>query len=227
MVAHAHGPFGAGIRALYGALGTPLPLPANLSAYQLRQWGVTGDPDANGTLRVRASILNTAAQLQPYPLLRVNLADRFGKSIGRRDFEPPNIWASRLRACSRPANASTRPWTFWIRARMRKGSRSTCACAAPIKESLRQSDAARSPSNDRQDRPLQRIALQRAARAHGRRDRPPRFAFCAAASARDLRRRKCSPPMCACGTRRNRAGAWTTRASPARAWCRSPATIRP
>jgi predicted Zn finger-like uncharacterized protein len=87
MVGHAHGPFGAGIRAMYGALGAPLPLPANLSAYQLRQWGVTGDPDAHGTLRVRASILNTAAQLQPYPLLRVNLADRFGKSIGRRDFE--------------------------------------------------------------------------------------------------------------------------------------------
>jgi predicted Zn finger-like uncharacterized protein len=88
LVAHAHGPFGAVIRTLYGALGSPLPQPANLSAYQLRQWGVTGDPDANGTLRVRASMLNTAAQLQPYPLLRVTLADRFGKSIGRRDFEP-------------------------------------------------------------------------------------------------------------------------------------------
>jgi hypothetical protein len=87
-VAHTHGPFGAGVRALYGALGTPLPAPANLSAYQLRQWGVTGDPDANGTLRVRASILNTAAQLQPYPLLRVTLADRFGKGIGAREFEP-------------------------------------------------------------------------------------------------------------------------------------------
>ncbi len=86
--AHAHGPLGAVVRALYGALGAPLPAPANLSAYQLRQWGVTGDPDANGTLRVRASILNTAAQLQPYPLLRVTLADRFGKNIGRRDFEP-------------------------------------------------------------------------------------------------------------------------------------------
>lgn len=87
MVAHAQGPFGGGIRALYGMFGNPLPVPANLSSYQLRQWGVTGDPDASGTLRVRASILNTAAQLQPYPLLRVNLADRFGKSIGRRDFE--------------------------------------------------------------------------------------------------------------------------------------------
>jgi len=84
----AHGPFGAGMRALYGAMGAPLTAPANLSAYQLRQWGVTGDPDANGTLKVRASILNTAAQLQPYPLLRVTLADRFGKGIGARDFEP-------------------------------------------------------------------------------------------------------------------------------------------
>jgi predicted Zn finger-like uncharacterized protein len=87
-VSHAHGPFAAVVRVLYGAMGVPLPQPANLSAYQLRQWGVTGDPDANGTLRLRASILNTAAQLQPYPLLRVTLADRFGKSIGTRDFEP-------------------------------------------------------------------------------------------------------------------------------------------
>jgi hypothetical protein len=73
---------------MYGAMGSPLPLPSNLSAYQLRQWGVTGDPQANGILRLRASILNAAPQLQPYPLLRVTLADRFGKSIGRRDFEP-------------------------------------------------------------------------------------------------------------------------------------------
>jgi predicted Zn finger-like uncharacterized protein len=75
-------------RTLFGLLGSPVPAPANLSAYQLRQWGVTGDPDANGTLRLRASILNAAAQLQPYPLLRVTLADRFGKKIGARDFEP-------------------------------------------------------------------------------------------------------------------------------------------
>jgi predicted Zn finger-like uncharacterized protein len=75
-------------RILHGLLGAPASAPANLSAYQLRQWGVTGDPDANGTLRLRASIMNTAAQLQPYPLLRVTLADRFGKKIGARDFEP-------------------------------------------------------------------------------------------------------------------------------------------
>jgi hypothetical protein len=56
--------------------------------YQLRQWGVTGDPGAKGTLRVRASIMNTAAQLQPYPLLHVMLVNRFGGRIGARAFEP-------------------------------------------------------------------------------------------------------------------------------------------
>jgi predicted Zn finger-like uncharacterized protein len=61
---------------------------AKLSAYQLRQWGVTGDPGAKGTLRVRASIMNTAAHLQPYPLLRVTLANRFGTRVAEREFEP-------------------------------------------------------------------------------------------------------------------------------------------
>ncbi len=84
----AHAPLGGSLRALYSQIGAPVAPPANLSAYQLRQWGVTGDPAADGTLRVRASILNTAAQLEPYPLLRVTLANRFGGTIGTRDFEP-------------------------------------------------------------------------------------------------------------------------------------------
>jgi hypothetical protein len=84
----AHAPLRGLLHGAYAALGVALPAPTNLSAYQTRQWGVTGDPGANGTLRVRASILNTAAQLQPYPLLRVTLANRFGTRIGARDFEP-------------------------------------------------------------------------------------------------------------------------------------------
>jgi len=90
----AHGPFGAALRALYAGLGSSVAAPPNLAAYQLRQWGVTGDPGANGTLRVRASILNAAAEPAPYPLLRVTLANRFGKRIGARDFEPAEYLAS-------------------------------------------------------------------------------------------------------------------------------------
>jgi hypothetical protein len=84
----AHGPLRGPLQGLYAVLGVKVQPPVNLSAYQLRQWGVTGDPNAAGTLRVRASILNTSAQLQPYPLLRVALANRFGTRIGTRDFEP-------------------------------------------------------------------------------------------------------------------------------------------
>jgi predicted Zn finger-like uncharacterized protein len=84
----AHGPFAGLLRALYAGAGAPVPSSANLAAYQLRQWGVSGDPAADGTLRVRASILNGAAQLELFPLLRVTLANRFGTSIGARDFEP-------------------------------------------------------------------------------------------------------------------------------------------
>jgi len=83
-----HGPLRGALQTLYAALGVKVQPPVNLSAYQLRQWGVTGDPTAAGTLRLRASILNTSALLQPYPLLRVTLANRFGTHVGARDFEP-------------------------------------------------------------------------------------------------------------------------------------------
>jgi predicted Zn finger-like uncharacterized protein len=83
-----HGPLGPLLRSWYSTMGSPVAAPASLAAYQLRQWGVTGDPGADGTLKVRASILNNTAQLVPYPLLRVTLANRYGGRVGARDFEP-------------------------------------------------------------------------------------------------------------------------------------------
>jgi len=80
--------FGSALRDLYASLGNPLPEPVNLTVYQLRQWGVSGDPSASSTLRVRASILNTTAEFQSFPLLRVTLTNRYGNRIGSRDFEP-------------------------------------------------------------------------------------------------------------------------------------------
>ena len=105
----AREPFGDHLRAAYAKLGYPLPVTLILSAYQLRQWGVTGDPSAGGTLRVRASILNVAATRKPYPLLRVTLADRFGNRIGSRDFEPGEYLAkapARLMAPGERADAT-------------------------------------------------------------------------------------------------------------------------
>jgi predicted Zn finger-like uncharacterized protein len=84
----AHGPLAPALRFLYSSIGAPLHSAPNFAVYQLRQWGVTGDPGADATLRVRASILNTSALLQPFPLLRLTLANRYGTRIGARDFEP-------------------------------------------------------------------------------------------------------------------------------------------
>jgi predicted Zn finger-like uncharacterized protein len=104
----AHGPLAPALRLLYSAIGTRLDGAPNLTVYQLRQWGVTGEPGAGqpgagqpvagtpsagrpadgATLRVRASILNTSALLQPFPLLRLTLANRYGTTLGSRDFEP-------------------------------------------------------------------------------------------------------------------------------------------
>jgi hypothetical protein len=84
----AHGPLAPLIRSVYSTMGAPVAAPANLAAYQLRQWGVTGDPSAGSTLKMRASIMNTSSQLVAFPLLRLTLANRYGASLGRRDFEP-------------------------------------------------------------------------------------------------------------------------------------------
>jgi predicted Zn finger-like uncharacterized protein len=131
------GPLGAVLRSLSGAMGTEIPPPANLSAYQVRQWGVSGDPAANGTLRLRASILNGAAQLQPYPLLRVTLADRFGKRIGTRDFQPAEYLGkavARLMAPGERADAvldildpGKNAEGFEIDVCLRRGTRTLCA----------------------------------------------------------------------------------------------------
>jgi predicted Zn finger-like uncharacterized protein len=83
----AHGPFASLLRAGYSSAGAPISQAANLSVYELRQFGATGDPASDGTLQVRASIMNTAPQFEPYPLLRVTLENRFGTRIGMRDFE--------------------------------------------------------------------------------------------------------------------------------------------
>ena len=76
------------LRALYAMTGHPIELPMNLSAFEIRPWGVTGDTSADGVLRVRASLINNAAEPQPWPLLRLKLEDRFGARVGARDFLP-------------------------------------------------------------------------------------------------------------------------------------------
>jgi len=72
----------------YALLGLPLAPPADLGAFELRQFGAASDAARSGRLKLRASIVNGAAFAQPFPLLRLSLQDRFGTTIGTRDLEP-------------------------------------------------------------------------------------------------------------------------------------------
>jgi predicted Zn finger-like uncharacterized protein len=77
------------VRSAYARLGRPLAPNWDLAAFELRQWGPSEtSPAAPGTLEVRASLRNGAPFAQPLPLLRLELEDRFGETVARRDFEP-------------------------------------------------------------------------------------------------------------------------------------------
>jgi hypothetical protein len=79
---------GGAISRVYAGFGVKLSPHWDLNAYQLRQWGAAADPEDSGTLRVRASVLNSADHAQPYPLLRLTLQDRYGGRVAARDLEP-------------------------------------------------------------------------------------------------------------------------------------------
>jgi len=72
----------------YAGLGLPLAPPADLDAFELRQFGAASDAARAGRLKLRASIVNGASFAQPFPLLRLSLQDRFGTTMGTRDLEP-------------------------------------------------------------------------------------------------------------------------------------------
>ena len=175
----AHGPLRGPLQSVYAALGVKVQPPVNLSAYQLRQWGVTGDPNAAGTLRLRASILNTSAQLQPYPLLRVTLANRFGTHVGARDFEPAEYLGRPIARLMTPGERADATLDI-------HGSRQGCRRVRDRRVPARRRpnnflrggccDAgwcARRRSHERAaaNRTL-RVELERRARADGRSDRP-------------------------------------------------------
>jgi predicted Zn finger-like uncharacterized protein len=100
---------GPTLREVYSSLGRPLPPNWNLAAFELRQWGANESaPSSAGAMTVRASLKNGATFAQPMPLLRLELEDRFGGTVARRDFQPAEYLqvpaqASRLL----PAGAST------------------------------------------------------------------------------------------------------------------------
>ena len=83
-----HPQVGPPLRAAYERLGLALLPNWDLGSFELRQWGNDANAAAQGSMVVRASLKNRAAFAQPHPILRLELEDRFGSTVGTRDFEP-------------------------------------------------------------------------------------------------------------------------------------------
>ena len=79
---------GPSLQALYAALGRPLSAASSVAEWNVGALNVTTDPDNAGALSITGSLTNGAGLVQPWPLLRVVLTDRFGAALRSRDFKP-------------------------------------------------------------------------------------------------------------------------------------------
>ena len=84
---------GPSLKALYAALGHPINDPSSVSDWNVAGLNVTTDPDSNGALSITGSLANHAGFMQPWPLLRVVLTNRFGETLRSRDFKPADYLA--------------------------------------------------------------------------------------------------------------------------------------
>jgi hypothetical protein len=76
------------LTSIYSTLGAPLEPHWDVSAYEVHQLGAFAGAQSPGELTVRASVKNTAPRVQPLPLLRIIVQDRFGNRIAARDVSP-------------------------------------------------------------------------------------------------------------------------------------------
>jgi len=73
---------------VYGWFGVTLVPRWDLTAYSVKQLGADAEGTEGNRLRVRLSLQNDSARVQPLPLLRLTLQDRYGNAVATRDLEP-------------------------------------------------------------------------------------------------------------------------------------------
>jgi predicted Zn finger-like uncharacterized protein len=76
------------LSATYSMFGVTLEPNWDLAAYDLRQLGGESTPDAANRIVVRATVHNRAEHVQPVPMIRVVLQDRFGNALSTHDIGP-------------------------------------------------------------------------------------------------------------------------------------------
>jgi predicted Zn finger-like uncharacterized protein len=80
--------FGPLTSTVYGWFGATLTPRWDLNAYSVKQLGAEAEGGEGTRLRVRLSVQNDSDRVQPLPLLRLTLQDRYGNAVATRDLEP-------------------------------------------------------------------------------------------------------------------------------------------
>jgi len=88
--------FGPAATKVYGWFGVTLVPHWDLTAYTVKQLGAEAEGSEGNRLRVRLSVQNESSRVQPLPLLRLTLQDRFGNAVATRDLEPSDYLPKRI-----------------------------------------------------------------------------------------------------------------------------------
>jgi len=79
---------GPALAKVYGWFGATLTPRWDLTAYSVKQLGAEAEGGEGARLRVRLYVQNDSERVQPLPLLRLTLQDRYGNAVATRDLEP-------------------------------------------------------------------------------------------------------------------------------------------
>jgi predicted Zn finger-like uncharacterized protein len=90
--------FGSAVSAVYRWFGVTLTPRWDLTAYSVKQLGAEAEGGEGTQLRVRLSLQNESQRVQPLPLLRLTLQDRYGNAVATRDLEPKDYLPPRAAA---------------------------------------------------------------------------------------------------------------------------------
>jgi len=88
--------FGPAASKVYGWFGATLMPRWDLTAYSVKQLGAEAEGADGSQLRVRLSVQNESSRVQPLPLLRLTLQDRYGNAVATRDLEPSEYLPKRV-----------------------------------------------------------------------------------------------------------------------------------
>ena len=81
---------------VYGWFGVVLVPRWDLTAYSVKQLGADAEGTDGTRLRVRLSVHNESSRVQPLPLVRLTLRDRYGNAVATRDLEPRDYLPQRV-----------------------------------------------------------------------------------------------------------------------------------